>query len=527
MASVCAVAQLQDNSAVLSSAATARFFRRGGAWLVASLVILGLAARCRIYLHCPSYWYDEAYLLLNIFARSCGELLGPLQHSQAAPPLFLLLLRGLYVAGGSAEWLLRLPAFVAGLAALIVIVPLARLIVGRQGWPWAVGLCAVCHHAVIHGCETKPYALDLLLTEAILLAAAVPLLPGQPSARRRGAVLALLLMALGGPWLSYPSVFGLGAAIVALVVESYRRRERGMALTATALTGLLLASLAALWWMAARHQHTRYLEGWWGGFFPDLSSPWRAAAWTIGWLVDVGHYGATGLGVPVLLLALLGWPLLSRRSPGLLVLLSGPLALAWVAGACRLYPLGDRLLLFAAPCLWLPAAAGAGLLIRTCHGLALRGRARPAVAGWLVLAGVILAPGAVRMVKEMLAGPATPQFREAFALVQSRRHSGEGLWVSHPQVYEVYGGRPAWLMGAGTPLEQVKQAARRGRLWMVFTPQLPGLTLFPKVFAAVAEQGSTVLERHTLTGLEIVLYEPAAQAARRPPRSTPPGCEPR
>ena len=34
-------------------------------WLV--LLAVGLVARCRQYFGCPSFWYDEAYLLVNIY----------------------------------------------------------------------------------------------------------------------------------------------------------------------------------------------------------------------------------------------------------------------------------------------------------------------------------------------------------------------------------------------------------------------------------------------------------------------------
>src|SRR5262249_55085601 len=125
--------------------------------LLGALLLLGLVARCRHYLLGHSYWYDEAYLLLNVFSRSGGELLGPLDHAQAAPPLFLLLLRGLYVWAGPQEWVMRLPAFVSSLLSLVLIVPLARRVVGRPGWVWAAGLGAVCFHGVTHGAEVKPY----------------------------------------------------------------------------------------------------------------------------------------------------------------------------------------------------------------------------------------------------------------------------------------------------------------------------------------------------------------------------------
>jgi hypothetical protein len=512
--------------------------------LLAALLLLGLAARCRLYFYGASYWYDEAYLLLNVFGKSAGELLGPLGNDQAVPPLFLLLLRGLYVAAGAGEWVLRLPAFVSTLLALALMVPLARRVVGRHGWLWAVGLAAVCQHAVAHGCQVKPYAGDLLLAEVVILGAALLLRPevqlrgtagqGTSPKRQRGeyaaaplagasglcptglrgraaGCLLLLGAAALGPWLSYPSVFCLGAASVALLIEFGRRRERALGWTWVGLSIFTTISGASLWFFVARHHHTSSLQAWWASFFPDVSSPWAALRWGVGYLIEVGHYGATGLGVPLLGLALAGWVVLARRSPALLALLTLPLGLAWVAGVARVYPLGDRLLFFAAPCLWLAAAAGAGALVQWC------GERRRALA-WTAMSAGLLLPGAARIVKDLGVRPVVVEFREAFAYVHAHRQPGDVLWVSHPQVYEVYHGRPAWLLGAYTPVARVEEAARRSRLWMVFTPQTPGLTLFPEVFARVQAAGAVPVQRHQVQGLEIVLYERTnADLLRREP----------
>src|SRR5262249_47195988 len=137
---------------------------------------LGIALRIRQYAAFPSYWYDEAYLLLNVFQKSFIELLGPLGDNQAAPPLFLWLLRGLYrLVGGNEEWM-RLPALGASVAGLLVVAPLARRVAGRRGWLWAVAFCALGHHAAAHAGEVKPYAFDLLMTEIILLTSLFSLL---------------------------------------------------------------------------------------------------------------------------------------------------------------------------------------------------------------------------------------------------------------------------------------------------------------------------------------------------------------
>ncbi len=476
--------------------------------LLAALLALGFGARCRLYFLGHSYWYDEAYLLLNVFARSGRNLLGPLDHAQAAPPLFLFVLRGLYDWGGSAEWLMRLPAFASSLLGLALAVPLARRVVGGTGWVWAAGLCAVCFHAVTHGSEVKPYSGDLLIAEIVLLATASLLVPGVSPAGRSASRIILLLAAAVGPWLSYPSVFVLGGASAALFVELLRRPGRPLVCTWAALTLLLLTSTAALWYTAAHSHHSRYLEEWWADFFPDVSSPGAALRWLAGYLIHVGHYGATGLGVPLALLGVPGWVVLGRRSPGLAALLVVPLALAWLAGVLRMYPPGDRLIFFAAPCLWLGAAAGAGALIGRCHGV-------PQKIVYTVLFGFFFLPGAVRMAKDLIRGPVVTEFREGFAFVNSRREEGDAVWVSHPQVYEVYHGRPPWLLGAYTPVGEVVRAARAGGLWVVCTPQTPGLTTFPEVFRALDAAGCVAVERHAVPGLEIACYRPTSQRTKR------------
>src|SRR5262249_27942312 len=132
--------------------------------LLAALIAVGLAARCRQYLAAPSYWYDEAFLLTNVMDKSFGELIGPLTEHQVTPPLFLWLLRALYVTAGSGELIMRFPALAASMAALFLMIPLARRLLGGTAWIWPVALCAVSNHALAHAYQVKPYSSDLLVT---------------------------------------------------------------------------------------------------------------------------------------------------------------------------------------------------------------------------------------------------------------------------------------------------------------------------------------------------------------------------
>jgi 4-amino-4-deoxy-L-arabinose transferase-like glycosyltransferase len=463
--------------------------------ILLALLALGIVLRVRQYAACPSYWYDEAYLLLNVFHKSVVELLGPLRDNQAAPPLFLWLLRGLYQLGGGSEWCMRLPALAASAAGLLALVPLARRIAGRRGWLWAVAFCAVGHHAVAHAGEVKPYAVDFLTSELILLAT----IHCQVVVSKRRSWTVVGMLAALAPWLSYPSVFVLGAASLSLLLHALRHRRR-LGLW-TIVTGLFLSSSLLLWQTVVRHQTTSALRQFWASSFVDLSSPSAAAVWTMRCLIEVGNYGTREMGLPLLVLALVGAASLWRCSPSRLVLLMGPLLLALLASALRLYPLGGRLLFFLVPCVWLLAARGIGVLTW-------RLSARMAWLGW-ILPMALLVPALLWAGRLLIGVTPRCQFREAFAYVEARRLPGDVLWVSHPQVYEVYHGRAPDL-SAYAPPEVVEQAARTRRLWMVcaVAGSHERYTAAETV-ARVQAAPCVALDCRRFRGLQVILYTPA------------------
>jgi hypothetical protein len=459
------------------------------------LLALGLALRLRQYVACPSYWYDEAYLLVNIFQRSCLELLGPLREDQAAPPLFLWLLRGLYLTAGTSEWWMRLPALGASVAGLLVLVPLARAVAGRRAWPWVVAFCALGHHAAAHAGEVKPYALDFLMTELILLAA-LRCLKTAPTLRAR---LGFCLLALAAPWVSYPSVFILAAACLALLVHAVQSRQVPSALFGALATGALVLSGLLLWTAAARHQATAGLNEFWASSFLDLSSPGAALTWTVRYLIEAGNYGTREMGLPLLALAVIGAAGLGRRAPAHAVLLAGPFALALLASALHRYPLGGRLLFFLVPCSWLLAARGIGVMAGRLRLLPPRlVRALPAL---------LLIPAALWTGRHLVQVTPRGQFREAFAYVERQRAAGDEVWVSHPQVYEVYHGRPPLLSAYSRP-EAVARAAQTGRLWMVCA--VAGAHERPTAPAMVAQVSCMGVPRlcQRFRGVQVTLYTP-------------------
>ncbi|HUY89152.1 MAG TPA: hypothetical protein VMV10_10485 [Pirellulales bacterium] len=486
---------------------------RRSQFIVGVLLLLGFAARLRQYLAATSFWHDEAYLLLNIFNKSFADLVGPLTHEQAAPPLFLWALRSCYVTLGSSELAMRLPALVASLAALALMVPLARVVCGGAYWLWALG-CACVSSCLLHlTYQVKPYSTDVLMAEAVLLAGALCLSPAASARARSVSRLAIVAAAVLGPWLSFPSVFVLGGACVALIATAIENRRRDDYLLAAIMPATLLASSLLVWLAAARHHNTPYQQSFWAAEFMDLSSPAAAVTWLLTKLVEAGGYGVQGIGIPMALLAAIGLASCWRRRPALSILLTMPACLACLASALHLYPLGNRLLAFLLPGLWLCAAQGLETAAGHFHNRA--PRLVPAIAVLLLLAG-----GLRTALYSVVAKPSV-EFRQAFDYVHAHWNEGDSLWVSQPEVYEAYFGHARNVIHAKSPREAVQAAALRGRVWMVCHPPASQTTRWDPARREFADVGAVEVDRRRFVHMDLSVFAPPPlTASHSNPRSS-------
>ncbi|HEV3002999.1 MAG TPA: glycosyltransferase family 39 protein [Pirellulales bacterium] len=472
-------------------------------YLLLALVLLGSAARLRQYAATTSYWHDEAFLLLNVFQKSFSELVGPLSHDQAAPPLFLWILRTCYLTGGPAELAMRLPALLASLAALALMVPLARTVVGTNGSLWAVA-CASVSSCLLHlTYQVKPYTTDVLIAEAVLLATAMHLQADASPRQRRASGLGLFGAAAVGPWLSFPMVFVLAGAGMALLVETVRRGGRRAWAFWASMQVALLTSCAALWLVAARHHNTPYQQTFWAADFVDLSSAGACLTWFGRKLVEAGNYGVQGTGLPVAILAAVGLISCGRRQPSLAIVLVAPAFLACLAAACHHYPLGNRLLAFLLPCLWLTAAHGVGFCSRL-----LKERA----AWWVVPAAsaLILLAGGMRTALYAIVAKPSVEFRQAFEYVHQHWSEGDSLWVSQPAVYEAYFGRRPNVIDPDSPPEEVEHAAQRGRVWMVCHPPAAETVRWDSARESIESSGAMEIDRRRFVHLDVGVFSPSS-----------------
>lgn len=326
-------------------------------FLALVLVFFFLGIFFRVYgVGARALWTDEAWVAL---AATQPTPLAALAAGKSTPPFYLLTVWAAAKWLGPNEGVLRLPSVLFGLGALLLFWPL----VGRLLPPWqaltALALFSISHRLVYFSKELKQYSADVFFIVLLFW-----LVERQLARQGQGGWFTLTLLLAAGLGFSYPLVFALPVAFMVLWWElPEARRAVYLSGGAVALTflGLYLTLL--------RGQIDPELLIYWQADFPDLSGvgafcQWLGAAW-----LRFGRYFFPDWRVlPGAVLVVLGllsaWQMGRRR---LVWYFFGPLLLALAAAFVQRYPFmgragGVRLMMFAAPMIYLATAAGLGWL---------------------------------------------------------------------------------------------------------------------------------------------------------------------
>jgi 4-amino-4-deoxy-L-arabinose transferase-like glycosyltransferase len=432
--------QLRNNAAVqLPSPQTRTVFL----WdthhpLLYAFLILGIALRLFHYADNRSLWLDEIYLSSGLLHMDFAELARPvLDYQQKAPIGYLWLAKASTMLLGNNEPALRLPSLLAGIAALVLFVPLCRHLLGRQASWVAMALLALAPYLVFHGVEAKQYSTDLLATIAALLV--------YLNYRRERSGKNLAGMTLTGClliFLSFPVIFILGGVLLAEGVKmiSARRWQAFLPMLLPAFCWLLLFSLN-LYLSYTKAYSSDWLLHWFdmrGGFIKlpprnlaEAAQPFQVAgsrvlAYPLGLIWDLPARSTLAdylLNRPLVALACLatGALVFFRKDRNLLLLLLAPFLLALAASALRRYPLFERLTVFLSPLLILLLAAGCSYWQHR-----LQGRLRLA---WLPPL-LLLAPAAWTSLQQAVdtdrfGDTKKAYFRESFSYVSQQFRPGD------------------------------------------------------------------------------------------------------
>jgi uncharacterized membrane protein len=397
----------------------------------ALLIVAGLILRVRQYLSGRALWLDEAMLALNIVNRDFLGLLKPLDYDQGAPLGFLLLEKLTITLLGNGQLTLRLPSVVAGCLALVLFYLLLRRFLSPAGVLPALALFAFSERLIYYTSELKQYIFDVFSILMVLCVFAYfSPRPDEPSpAGRRW--LPMLLAGILAVWFSHPVVFALAGVGMALLWQNRRNRyqltQAGLVIAGWLVSfgGVFLVSLNDL-------ASNPFLMAYWQDYFMPMP-PWSNPGWVLE--TFIGMFSSFALRIPPWLalgLLLAGFAFLFRKNSALGLALALTIVAAFGASALGKYPLGGRMLVFAAPLsLAVVGAAFAGL-----YGLLERVR-WVAVLMVLSLALVVLFEPVTRSLDLFL----SPKMQENMhpALQQLR-----GRYQADDLIYVYYGGMPAF-----------------------------------------------------------------------------------
>lgn len=412
-------------------------------WLVpdrAILLLLVAGAGLRVWQYAanPALWMDELAAAHNVITRPLpGLLTEALSDGQIAPPGFLVVTRGLVVAFGSSEYVLRLFSLLCSLAALPFLARVARRVLAPAGAVLAVALFSLSAGVAVFAADAKQYPCDVLVI-LVLTDLALGWLEA-PTRRRRVALAASGALLV---WFSQPAVFVLAGLGTALLLGGAAKERRTLVPTLVLWAAMAAGSVAY-----ARARMSPGLSSFMTWFWRDGFMPWPPhSLWDVLWpFTAVGDVFDQVLDFPwptlYLALALTGVvSLLRRRRAEALVLLL-PVGLTLAAAIAHAFPFRIRVVLFVVPTLLLLVAEGAwrlGTLLRP----RMLERLVPLAAALPPLVMLIRNPPAWRL----------DDARPVFAELQRQRLPGDVVYVYYPswQAVRFYGER------YGMPLEAVQ-----------------------------------------------------------------------
>jgi hypothetical protein len=335
--------------------------RQPRAWLESLswlFITAGLLLRLAQWLNNRSLWLDEAMLARNIIDRTPLELLAPLDHNQAAPVVFLLLVDAATALFGTGELALRLVPLLASFAGLVIFFFLAKLLLDIRYVPIAVFLFTASPVLIYYAQELKQYSVDVTVTLALTYSFFRFLKSDPP---RNTHLIYIGLLGSVASFLSHPSVFVVASMATTLVVM------KGCKQLKISFRNLFLVIVPWVVGMGANYllflrsasANSALLTYWRDGFLPLPINAGAVKAWyytASGFLSFSGFQAQWHVFVLVLAAVALGCNIQHRSAPMLML----AMCFVYALGASLLgrYPFSDRLALFAVPLLILYAVTG-------------------------------------------------------------------------------------------------------------------------------------------------------------------------
>lgn len=441
------------------------------------IIALGLMLRASKYLPAFSMRGDELAVTLNLINRSALELMTkPLDYEQAAPFGFVLIIKALITLLGTSEYVLRLVAFLAGCASLVLMQNLLTKTVGRYGNLFSLAAFAVGNYLIYYSAELKQYSTDVFLALMLLLSFHRHLI--KPTTARDF----VLLAALGALALcfSYSALFVLAAMGITLFLHYWRDRQR---LLWISLTGALWGgTFLVIYFALLRHQtQDTYLITFWDNLLSFMPMPpWQEPSWFPKALsglffVVAGLSSSLLLVIPLYLLGM--WGFWSEKRWQWVLMLTLPIGLNILVSGFQKYPFHGRLILYLVPLVFIALGKGIDVFLPLIPNRIFANVVFAAVL-ILLLQPLVTNTNSYLIARDYLQDDLKP----ALSFIEANRQDGDLVYVYHhvQQPYAYYA--PAYHLNtlpvvigqnnsadAKKYQEELSSLPRGQRVWFLFS----------------------------------------------------------
>lgn len=319
--------------------------------LIALVILLGIVFRITIFIQNRNLIIDEANVVRNIYERDFIGLLKPLSYEQYAAPIYLWSLELFSHLFGYSEQAMRLSALLCGIASIFIFWRLLLKILPKYALWLPLGLLCFAPIIIKYSAEVKQYVPDSFVALCLVsLAMSLDLL-GTSKAKFFFIWLIAGSIAI---WTSQPSVFILASVGFYYFAQLVQQRKWNLLPLLSLIAVVWLAQFALYFETILKTQiNSDYLQNYHREYFL-FATPTNIEEWNHNWIrikeilnntVGYNQYSWKA----AIILSLIGFIALFRKSIPQFLLLASPIILTLFAAALNQFSLIERVIIFVLP----------------------------------------------------------------------------------------------------------------------------------------------------------------------------------
>lgn len=312
-----------------------------------------------------SLWLDEAMLANNIIDKNFIDLLKPLDNYQAAPVLFLWVVKLSSLLAGTSELALRTFSFLCfAFAGIFFLRYLKKHTQNIIVLVFALGLFVFNAFLIRYSSELKQYITDVFFSTLFLF-----LIQHYTLNKSKRTLLILTIAGVSGVFFSHIVVILINSTILLFVYDSVKNKQVNKSEILSLLIWLI-AVLCVYFGFINNHPTKKFMLSYWanaGAFLPISGSFLEIMEFLkskfIGIFFQLLPFGQLASKGFIILFILGIFNLLKEKKWSLVIFYFSPLFIHLILSALKIYPLENRFIIYLLPFFILVIAEGFRLIL--------------------------------------------------------------------------------------------------------------------------------------------------------------------